>query len=699
MNPTDAALQLSRRRPSLAAVTAAFATPRPAVYLACTLVSLLISYLLGKDMMWDTLDYHLYAGFSALHDRFGQDYFAAGAQSYFNPYVYVPFCLLATSKISALAAAFIFAALQSGVLWLTYELALAAAPEATPRMRIAIGICAVLLALANPILVNLFGTSSTDVITAELVLAGWLLLARVLRAPSRARLVWAGLLLGAASALKLTNSVHALSACLILLFLPGTWRMRLRYALFCGFAMACGFLLLAVPWAIHLEQHFGNPLFPLLNGVFRSPQFPTNGTLDLRFVPSSLGEALWRPFAIAAPVSMVDDEFAAPDLRYAVLAVVLVLALLRWSWLWLKSPARSAGSAVTPKSPSVLVALGSGFLIDWVLWLTASGNGRYFIAMACVAAVLAVALLFRLPTARAKLRNYLVAMILVAQALEVCAGAAYRDHVGWDGGPWFEISAPTTLATQPDLYFAFEEQSNSFVIPFLARTSGFINVDGDYVLDSRGANGLHVQELIRKYSPHLRTLVLQPSTDIHEGAWPPDLSHENDTLEHFGLRVDTGDCQRIKIRDIQGPWTESLTDDPPAVGRGVESQIARVAQPTEGFLVTCRVVPATSSDSSLIANERRANLVFDRLERACPNLFQPAGSVTLDFGDARQGYSWMRRYGATGLSTVIMDGIVKFIDPIRGGPAVYLGREADWGRSPLALSCWRRDERYHAALR
>jgi hypothetical protein len=690
MSSTKAALQLPRQRRPLAALTAAIVTPRFAVYMTCVLATLLLSCFLGKDMTWDTLDYHLYAGFSALHDRFSQDYFAAGSQSYFNPYVYVPFYLLATSRLTALAAASILAVLQSGLLWLSYELALAVVPQATARTRIAIGVCAVLLSLANPILINELGASSADVITAEIVLAGWLLLVHAVQAPGHAKLLGAGLLLGAASALKLTNSLHALSGCLVLLFLPAVWRMRLRYSAFCLLAMACGFLLLAVPWAVHLERHFGNPLFPLFNGVFRSSQFPTSHIQDLRFVPGSLSESLWRPLAIAAPVNMVDAEFSSPDLRYAVLMALAALALLRWSLRLLRRPAGPAAPAATCQPARPLFALGGAFLLDWALWLGVSGNGRYFIPMACVAAVLAVALLFRLLAARTKARNYLIAAIFAAQALEVCAGATYRDHVAWDGGPWFEVSVPERLATQPDLYFAFAEQSNSFIAPFLAPDSGLINVDGGYVLGSQEANGQHVRSLISRYASHLRTLEFQPVIAGSNVVRPADLAHENDTLEHFGLRVDAGDCARIALRDVAAPWVKVFSGDAPT---------ARVAQSPDRFLVTCRIVPNTSGDSSLIANERRADLAFDRLERACPELFQPAGPVTLDFGDARQGYSWMRKYGNTGLRVLIIDDIVKFIDPLRGGPAVYLGREGDWDKSMLSLSCWRRDERYHAALR
>ena len=75
----------------LVALGRAAALNRLPVYLACTVLALVVNYVLGKEMAWDALNYHLYAGFSAVHDRFAQDYFAAGPQAYVNPYAYVPF--------------------------------------------------------------------------------------------------------------------------------------------------------------------------------------------------------------------------------------------------------------------------------------------------------------------------------------------------------------------------------------------------------------------------------------------------------------------------------------------------------------------------------------------------------------------------------------------------------------------------------
>ena len=93
------------------------------VYLACTILALVINCLLGKDMPSDTLSYHLYAGFSAVHDRFAQDYFPAGPQTYFNPYIYVPLYYLVSSGLSSLEISSLLAIVHSIMLWLTYELA------------------------------------------------------------------------------------------------------------------------------------------------------------------------------------------------------------------------------------------------------------------------------------------------------------------------------------------------------------------------------------------------------------------------------------------------------------------------------------------------------------------------------------------------------------------------------------------------
>src|ERR1700723_4453138 len=107
------ALQISAvGRAPLAGSSEAYIPYRVPVYMACTILALATNYLLGKDMAWDTLSYHIYAGFSAVNDRFAQDYFAAGPPSYFNPYIHVPFYVLVRAGLSPLAISSVLAVIH-----------------------------------------------------------------------------------------------------------------------------------------------------------------------------------------------------------------------------------------------------------------------------------------------------------------------------------------------------------------------------------------------------------------------------------------------------------------------------------------------------------------------------------------------------------------------------------------------------------
>ena len=245
------------------------------VYMACTVLAVVINYLLGKDMASDAMSYHLYAGFSAVHDRFAQDYFPAGPQSYFNPYVYVPLYYLVSSSLSSLEISSVLAIAHSVMLWLTYELAVAVCPSDDKRQRLIFGLCGVAFALINPILLQQIGSTFADITTGEFLLAGWLLLALAVRTPSTARVIGAGLLCGVATGFKLTNAVHAIAGFALLFMLPLPPWGRIRQGLAYGISLGLGFLVIAAPWSYRLEQRFGNPLFPMMNNVFRSPEFTT----------------------------------------------------------------------------------------------------------------------------------------------------------------------------------------------------------------------------------------------------------------------------------------------------------------------------------------------------------------------------------------------------------------------------------------
>lgn len=670
MNAAEQLLTLTvprRESAVLRALVRVLTSARFYIYLACTVVALVTAWHLGKEVLWDTLDYHFYAGFSATRDRFGLDYFPAAWQAYLNPYAYAPFYLLATSGMTALQVALILGAVQSGVLWLTYEIAVLVAPTDQPRARVAIGVCAVALAFANPVLINQVGSSFCDITTAEVVLAGWLVLLTAIRSPGATRVVCAALLLGAASALKLTNAVDAVAAAPMILFIPGGWRTKFRHGALYSLALGVAFAVVAAPWSIRLEEHFGNPMFPLFNGIFRSPYFTTSRLSDYRFVPTSIAAALELPFAMVSSRGMVHVEWAAPDLRYAFLLVLAALSLAVWARRSLRGGHVATVSADRSLSTRILGALGCGFLVAWILWLTASGNSRYFIPMACVAAVLGAALAFRLFAGYPKVRNYALMILLAVQFFQLHVGAEYHEPLPWRHAPWFDVTVPKSIATQPALYFSVGENSYSFIVPYLAPGSGFINLDGVYALGADGPNGRRIEALVRKYSPLLRVLVLDPRAGPARGPGLPFLASTDDALLPFGLAVAADKCSKI---------------------------IARGAAPIgdhDAHLVTCPVVPYHGDTTALLAGERAANLAFDHLEEACPELFQPRGITTYILGSrkSRYGYIYLRSYPNTDVAAWVSGKWVKFQRLVAGGHEQYAGPERAWERAPLRVVCRR----------
>jgi hypothetical protein len=674
------------RAPDASIKTAAETLPRLPVYAACTLLALLVNYVLGKDLAWDTLNYQFYAGFSALNDRFAQDYFAAGPPSYFNPYIYVPFYVLVRAGLSPLAIGSALAVLHSIILWLTFELSVCVCPSDDRRTRMTYGICGIALAIANPILLQQFGSSFADITTAEMVVAGWLLLAYAVRVPHAAKVVCAGLLIGAACALKLTNALHAVSASALLFMLPRTVYVRIRYLLGYFLTLGLGFALIAAPWSYRLAHMFGNPMFPLMNGVFRSPEFTTEPLRHFRFIPDSFLGFLWRPFAIADPAPMIQEEMSAPDLRYAVLLVLAGLLLLR---VLRKQPAPSTSTALrfdARASERALAALGLGLALDWILWLSASGNGRYFISTATIAAPVIVALLFRV-FPQSKVRNYVLVSVLAAQLVQLSIGAEYRwNKSPWDR-QWLNVEVPEELATHPNLFLTVGIESNSFIAPFLAPGSGLINFSGGYALGPEGAGGARVRALMQQYAPHVR--VLWRSDQPPAAAEQPDPSLENDALSRFGLRVDSGNCATIAVHGLPPePVITYLSSEP--------TQPAAAAQrgfSDTSYLTTCSVAPDYADRSAPLAREQAVDLVLDRVEDACPQLFQPRRMRT-----ERHGGVWRRLYVNTDLVALVFHGSVKFSNPVRGGPMVDLGRESDWANAPQRLTCGRRNGRYFANL-
>jgi hypothetical protein len=658
------------------------------VYAACTVLAVALNCIFGKEMAWDLLHYHFYAGFSALNDRFEQDYFAAGPNSYLNPYAYAPFYVLVKLGLPGLAVGTVLAMIHSVVLWLTYELACRVSPSEDRRGRFFFGLCVTILAFMNPVLLQQIGSSFSDITTTVLVLGGWLLLVQAILRPRLKLVIFAAVLLGFATALKPTNGLYAVGAFFLVAFLPLPFVGRIRNLFYFGATLGTTFVLTVAPWSFRLARMFGDPMFPLLNNVFKSLAIPTTAAKHYRFIPDSVLEALLRPFAMTATDNMVAEELAGPDVRYAFLLVVFLISVIAWIW---RSSRHTAIPPETPASKSAtraLTALGLGFTFDWVVWLANSGNSRYFLPMASVAAVLAIALLFRLLANHTFGRNGILLALLVAQGTALALGTEFRwNQAPWDG-PWFDVEIPEKLASQPNLYLSIGMQSNSYIAPFLPKGSGVVNFSGGYPLGPDGANAARVRAMIARSRPHLRVLVAGDRIYEDSALRLPRQSDVDDALRTFGLRVDMSDCETITVRGLR-----------PTVWRPLESSISPPPIPPSGKLrftsnlASCHLVADTGDRSREMAARLAVDVVLDRLEDACPALFQPRRPQTEHINQV-----WLRVYAATDLTAWVAKGEVKFASAIRSTEDISVGREEAWAKEALPLECGRRHGIYFARL-
>lgn len=560
-------------------------------YAAIIVGGLATALLLGKDLGWDALAYHLYAGFSAAEHRFGADYFAASSQGYLNPYAHLPFYLLLRHGAApqlVVAALALFHLLN---LLIIFEIGMFLNRRTDGRVAwIAVGL-GVLLAFLNPVFILELGTSFNEISTSVPLLAGWYLLVREFAAPRRPWIALAGMLIGIAAALKLSNLMFTVTALPLLLMAPVSPRRRLQSVLVFAVAGLAGALLAGGWWAWQLWESFGNPLFPFFNQYFKSPDFINSPIQHQRFMPHGWLDAALRPFAMALPKGGIHIETVAPDLRYAALLLLLCLfglktMLRRW---------RHIDPIVPFQSQRALTALTASLALAWLAWLASSGNSRYFLAMASLTGVVLASLLVRFSAGR-RFFAYGAAALLVLQGATVGSTAAHRwDPAGW-GQAWFEFEIPPALREQPALYLHVSTLPASFLLPSLPAGSGMINLGGQVAL----AENRKIRALLDQHRGQVRVMRRARSDTT------PKAVEFNYALIPFGLEADLDSCETIVYLH---------RGRPPAA----DSRM---------YYASCKTRPLRWSAVQLhdyALKKRRAETVFNRLELVCPQFFQPRG--------------------------------------------------------------------------
>ena len=336
------------------------------------------SIALRQDSNWDLQNYHYYNAWAFVHGRFGIDWAPAQLQSFYSPFLDLPFYALVAADVPPRMIAFALA-IPTGIAWYCFARIVAtlfaSLPATTRRPAI---VAAIAIGVTAPMSVSLIGLTMNDWYVGGLRdgrRSGWSCAARP---PSHATLLAAGALVGAGAGLKLTGCgvrprVARRGGS------PSTARgaARARRVWSRAGAMAAAFALTAGPWMWLMYERYGNPLFPYFNDIFRSPWADPSSFSATRFGPTSLREWLVFPFVLLWKlqdyVSEAEFRDARPALLYALALLAFDLALLRRA---LRPPdIRERHAAASWRF------LGVFFLVSFVAWAVLYRIFRYLVPL------------------------------------------------------------------------------------------------------------------------------------------------------------------------------------------------------------------------------------------------------------------------------------------------------------------------------
>ncbi len=466
------------------------------VALVATFASILRAIADGQDLNFDLVTYHYYLGHTAFVDRTALDFLPASFQGYQSPLPYALLVWLDSHGVPPVLNAAIHASIHAlNLVLLLFLSRLLLGPAVSARDRVVLMAIWLLGAIA-PVYWQLVGTSFADLSTSVLILGGLWLIAVSLE-NREARSSWIPMLMagawlaGVATGMRFHNAIYVAA----LAFAIGVSRFERRESrlgalgAYCA-AAAAGWFMSFAPWGWRNFREFANPVFPLFNGIFRSPDFPSDNLPLTGFVPDSLERLLTLPFRMAGFADWVYVERRLPDVRPALLvATALALAI---ALAYRRITRRPPSAAVQGPARKFIVTF---FGVGVILWLATSCNGRYGVSLFLLGGPICGALLLRLLPVR---HVALIAAAVVAWqvALQQASFALPR----WTSGSWtssyFDWDAPEWIAQEPVVFLTFGYQTASALVPRTHPDSNHVNLVGQYSIQPDGPGSKRARRLM-----------------------------------------------------------------------------------------------------------------------------------------------------------------------------------------------------------
>ncbi|KAA0580993.1 hypothetical protein FZ983_08535 [Azospirillum sp. B21] len=492
----------------------------------------LLTLTFGMDANWDLRNYHWYNAYALLTGRIGRDLLPAQMPTFYSPFLDVPFYWLAT-HLPARAAGFLWGTLQGINLSLLYLVASSCFRNGPALQRSLIAMALAVMGGLGGGALGLIGTTFQDNVVSLGVLGALAIIAGSLPGildgrplPSFARVAAAGLLAGVAMGLKNPTVIYAVGLCLGFLALPARpWR-RLWLAFFFGIGVLAGLALGGGVWMAHLWHDYGNPVFPHMNHIFKSPFAAISDYVNVSFFPPGLWQRLFFPFVFTfSPLTVGEVPFF--DLRVLALFVLVPLgavgALIGWSL-----HRRNEWLTERPATRFLLTALS----VTYALWVVMFCIYRYLVPLEMLAPLALVMTVGLLPLSR-RLRIGLAAALLALVQLTV--QPADWGRVAW-ADKWVTADVPPIEDADDTMVVMAGYWAISHVIPSFPPRVTFVRIQSNFLQPDSVGNG-HLAILKDKLASHRGSFLMLSTI--------PDTPGAAKAAALLGLRLDPQRCRPI----------------------------------------------------------------------------------------------------------------------------------------------------------
>ncbi len=487
--------------------------------------------LLTTDATFDFANYHFYNGFAVFHDRRALDIFPAQRQTtfFYGPDIVYYSIFSSLNDRPVLINLLLSIPYSLAALAIFYTARMFAGPGY--RWPLAVSLGATVLGFSGAATLATLATTQSDVLpglAALIALALWLHLERAQR-----NTVWTALgiggLAGVSVGLKLTQAPLFIG---MLAAIATRLAIGKRSALLEAIAFGAGglvvFAALDGAWLWGNFRAYGNPIFPIMNNVFKSDLVDLGRWTDDRFLPKTAAAALLYPARWAFGPSIDVSELPMRDPRILIGCVSALIIILAFAWRSL----RRGRAAPIGSFESLSFSLAIVFLASYALWEKVWSIYRYLPIQEAVSGVLVLAALPILLGTRS--RPWMVSTLFAL----VFVGALRTTIIpDWPRVPRGPVAISVELPPlEPNAMVLFlDDAPYGFLVPWMPETARAIGVNNNLVHPrSSGRLWSVIEAAVHGHQGPLWGLEDPPS---HPGA-------ADNSLNSLGLARD-GDCARL----------------------------------------------------------------------------------------------------------------------------------------------------------